>query len=334
MATKQVGRSTKTITCKKLYVSIKSGNSTFDNEVQRALVWNNQQKSLLIHSIICDYAIPPLYAVKNGSSFDFIDGKQRSYAIFDYMDDKYALRNIPTVIDADNMEYDLNGVKYSQLPEEYKMAISDYNLTINLFDQIDQDEIQEIFYRLNNGTSLKSTDKNFARAISKAEIVKLSNHPLFEKILTPNALGKYAQRTIVIQSLIMLKEENPCLDSKEIAPFLSTTELNDADVIRLTAIYDKFVELYDELSSNIKSNRHVIRKTFSRGGIPTFTPFIEEHIDETDKLVSFLKYFFSGAKGASIRDDYSLASSQGAGHQINVEKRQQILREEWNKFEE
>ena len=41
------------------YVDV--GIATFDNPIQRGVVWDIYRKSLLIHSILCGYPIPALY---------------------------------------------------------------------------------------------------------------------------------------------------------------------------------------------------------------------------------------------------------------------------------
>jgi len=318
-------------TAKKLYGQYTANKATFDNEVQRGIVWNVQQKSLLIHSLIMDYAVPPFYVVKAGrASFDFIDGKQRCFAIIDFMDGKYALKDVPSIIE-DDFETDINGMRYSDLPEEIRDKIDEYNLNLIIFDDITQEEIEDIFYRLNNGTTLKANDRNYAKAISKNEISQLCDHKIFLVALTNNARAKLAQRTIVIQSLIMLFNDKPCLDSKEIGPFMRTTEIEPQDVERLSGIYDKFLTIYDALAENKKENRFVMRKLMSRGNIPTLTPFIEKHGDD-EKIIPFLQYFFGGEKGSSISEEYNLASSQGAGHAVNVAKRIEILNNEFNRF--
>ena len=62
---------------------VEKGTATFENAVQRNLTWDNDRKSLLIHSMIINSAIPPFYASRNRTEkvYDFLDGKQRSNAI-------------------------------------------------------------------------------------------------------------------------------------------------------------------------------------------------------------------------------------------------------------
>ena len=158
---------------KKLSTMIKNGNAKFDNEIQRASVWNIHQKSLLIHTMLIGMPIPPLYASQENKVIDFLDGKQRSLAIYNFREGNFALRSVPEITLDDGTVTNVNGMKYGDLPEELKDAFDNYTVSIVTMDGITPEESQEVFFRLNNGTSLKTTDKNFAKAVSKDKIIEL-----------------------------------------------------------------------------------------------------------------------------------------------------------------
>ena len=64
-----------------------------------------------------------------------------------------------------------------------------------------------MFFRFNNGTSLKSSDKNFSKAVSPDKITALVDHPIFEMAMTENVRQKLSSRKIVINSYIMLSSD-------------------------------------------------------------------------------------------------------------------------------
>ena len=74
---------------------VQRGEIKFDNAVKRGLVWDVQRKSLLIHSMLTGYPIPPFYAVKGGGCYDMLDGKQRTNAIVDFISGKFELEGLP-----------------------------------------------------------------------------------------------------------------------------------------------------------------------------------------------------------------------------------------------
>ena len=49
---------------KQVVKMIGNGKITFENSVQRGFVWNKSRQSLLIHSIITGYPIPPCFCRK------------------------------------------------------------------------------------------------------------------------------------------------------------------------------------------------------------------------------------------------------------------------------
>ena len=73
------------------------GTIRFDHAVQRGYVWDIKRKSLLIHSMLIGYPIPPFYAAKNGECYDMLDGKQRTNAITDFINGKFELTDVPEV---------------------------------------------------------------------------------------------------------------------------------------------------------------------------------------------------------------------------------------------
>ena len=121
-------------TAKKLKKMVDKGTMTFDNAIQRGLVWKNDRKSLLIHSMIVGYPIPPFYAEKNeNGNMDMLDGKQRSNTIREFLDGEFALVDLPETENESSELIDLNGKKFSDLPQEFQDNITDYSLTLYFF---------------------------------------------------------------------------------------------------------------------------------------------------------------------------------------------------------
>jgi len=57
-------------TAKQLNKLAQKGLIQFDNAIQRGYVWDVKRKSLLIHSMLVGYPIPPFYAAKNGEGYE------------------------------------------------------------------------------------------------------------------------------------------------------------------------------------------------------------------------------------------------------------------------
>lgn len=151
---------------KNLHKMYQRNNLTFENEIQRVFEqWKDDQKSLLIHSILDDYIIPPIYLIKEDkgskdsrgraiSDYDVLDGKQRLTTVFDYIEDKFVLSDITPTIEIDEEEFELAGKKFSELDEELQQNITNYGFTIYNLEGNSDEEVEEFFLRINGGVSL------------------------------------------------------------------------------------------------------------------------------------------------------------------------------------
>ena len=152
-------------------------------DYQRPAVWGIPQKQLLIDTILKGYDIPKLYLRKvasNPDKYEVVDGQQRLRAIWGFINEEYAL--------ADNAD-DLNGVKiaglkYGQLMDDIRLDCFDaYNLDVVVITDSDEDEVREMFLRLQNGTSLKAQEKRNAMPGKMRDFVKsLVKHKFFENV--------------------------------------------------------------------------------------------------------------------------------------------------------
>ena len=157
-------------TAKQLNKLAQKGLIQFDNAIQRGYVWDVKRKSLLIHSMLVGYPIPPFYAAKNGEGYDMLDGKQRTGAIMDFLNGKFELTDIPEV-EVENEDgttdmVDINTLHFDEMEEILRDELESYSLTVYYFDGITEEEISEMFFRLNNGKPLSAIELSRAKAKS------------------------------------------------------------------------------------------------------------------------------------------------------------------------
>lgn len=151
-------------------------------EVQRDLVWTKSQNQLLIDSLFKDFDIPKVYfrdIEKEGkSAYAVIDGQQRLNAIFEFMDDHYEIST-----DADDLYGEkVAGKKWSELSSDLQIQFLDCSIDVVHLVGYTDEEIDETFLRLQNGTPLKAAEKR--RAISgnmRNVISELSKNDVFIK---------------------------------------------------------------------------------------------------------------------------------------------------------
>ena len=163
-----------------LSLNKRRGQINTNPDYQRPSVWTKNQKQMLIDSILRDYDIPKIYLHEVAKDkYDVIDGQQRIRTIWSFYDDEF-----PLAKDAD----DVNGhvvanKKYSELDPDVTDIIDIYNLDLVILDNISDDEIREMFLRLQNGTSLKAQEKRNAIPGKMRDYVKsIAAHQFFDKV--------------------------------------------------------------------------------------------------------------------------------------------------------
>lgn len=158
-------------------------------DYQRPSVWTKAQKQLLIDSILRDYDVPKIYLHKTGKdTYDVIDGQQRIRAIWSFYDDEFALSKEAEPVNDVKVE----NQKYSELPIEISSIIDSYGLDFVIIDNDSEDEIREMFLRLQNGTSLKAQEKRNAMPGNMRNFVKkVAEHPFFQKVNFKNSRYTY-----------------------------------------------------------------------------------------------------------------------------------------------
>lgn len=149
-------------------------------DFQRPAVWSRSQKQLLIDTILRSYDIPKLYWRKIGSNpdkYDVVDGQQRLRAIFEYQNGEFPLGKDCDPIDG----IDPSKMKYADLPDDLRLKFDTYSLDIIVLSDTGEDEVREMFLRLQNGTTLKAQERRNAMPGNLRTFVKqLAAHPFFK----------------------------------------------------------------------------------------------------------------------------------------------------------
>jgi len=115
---------------------------------QRNYVWSDKFASQLIESLILNVPIPPIYMAENESyEFDVIDGQQRVYSIYRFIDNQFKLNGLEVL-------NELNGQKFFQLEKKLQSKIRHKSLRCVVITADSHPEIKfEVFERLNTNTA-------------------------------------------------------------------------------------------------------------------------------------------------------------------------------------
>lgn len=177
-------------------------------DFQRPPVWSRSQKQLLIDSVLRGYDIPKFYWRKTGSGpdrYDVVDGQQRLRAIFEFHAGEFALQK-----DSDPIEgVDPSKLKYADLPDELRLKFDTYSLDVIVLSDTDEDEVREMFLRLQNGTTLKAQERRNAMPGEMRTFIKsLASHSFFDNCAFSNS--RFSFDLIAAQVTALELNGGPC----------------------------------------------------------------------------------------------------------------------------
>jgi hypothetical protein len=140
--------------------ALKRRDITVNRDYQRSdQVWPDSAKTYLIETIILGYPLPKIYLyqitdIKSRKTVkEIVDGQQRSLAILDFFNDKFALSKAAET-------ESLQGLKYSELEEEQQQAFLSFSLSFDLLVGATKDNIVEVFRRMNSYTVPLNAEEN------------------------------------------------------------------------------------------------------------------------------------------------------------------------------
>jgi hypothetical protein len=173
---------------------------------QRSAVWKPNQKQLLIDSILRKIDIPKLYLREtnsNGFTYEIIDGQQRMRTMWEFFSNKFRLSEEAEEVLIGDKLFEVAESTYDKLPSKVKVErIHKYTLDVVIIQQSTEDEIADLFFRLNNGTPLKPAEVRNAMpgAMTKA-IRELAKHEFFSKVSF--ASHRYAYDQVAAQMMML-----------------------------------------------------------------------------------------------------------------------------------
>jgi len=130
-------------------------------DFQRQEVWSLTKKKRLIDTILREWSIPPVhFVVTSDNRLEVLDGQQRLATVRDFLHDQFSIDAKISPIDI-SLE-PLNGKFYSQLAPPLKRKVDNYTIRSFRITEYQPDEPNELFYRLNQPTSLTAGEQRNA----------------------------------------------------------------------------------------------------------------------------------------------------------------------------
>lgn len=154
---------------------IENGDMDLQPDFQRGEIWPPQKKKKLIDSILRGWRIPPIHVVPNAKDVDeVLDGQQRLAAIRDFYGNKFPIDG--NIEPKDEVIVALDGCYYENLSPEWQRRFKKYSINLIRLTEYKPAEPAELFYRLNQPSSLTSAEqRNAYLGITRDQIKSLAN---------------------------------------------------------------------------------------------------------------------------------------------------------------
>jgi len=174
---------------------------------QRALVWNQRDKQLLMDSIVKNFSIGKIFwrdVRGSGHDYEVIDGQQRLNTICSF------LRNeLPLPGDSGR---ELEGKRYSELPAERIQAINNYQLDIEIAQGASDEVVRVMFRRLQLGKPLTNGERLKAMYgdIHAFVLELVQSHRVFNEALLGFANQRDSYVEVAAQIVRLSMQDRPC----------------------------------------------------------------------------------------------------------------------------
>ena len=182
------------------------GRMNVTAEYQRGKVWSTTQQALLIDSLLRGFSVPTIFLRKlpDGSTylFDVVDGKQRLTAIWRFMSDDIAL--LASAKPFPNLG-DLSGKRWSELNPKARDKLQFESVTVSRISDATNEEIRELFLRLQEGEPLNAAEVRNAMAGPLRDYVAdtLATHDLWPLTRIRSARRGLDEHSAILLALAM-----------------------------------------------------------------------------------------------------------------------------------
>lgn len=177
-------------------------------------IWSVEKQRLFIDSLFNDFDVPKLYfhdvrSKQPPKHYAVVDGKQRLHAIWQFLsgaletDDGFRVAD-----DLGQPPAPSGAVTFASLSPFWQAAFTGKSLSVVLIDDADDDDIEELFFRLNNGEALNAAEKrNALGGVICDQIRETAKHSFFTDTVSVSN-KRYQHYEIAAKFLLIEKTES------------------------------------------------------------------------------------------------------------------------------
>ena len=282
-------------------------------------VWRLEQEQLLIDSVLRKIDIPKIYLreiKQNPYKYEVVDGQQRIRALLRFMNDEFLLGEEAEDILLDGSPFQVAERMYSKLDQPLKIKrLYVYSLTVVIITNAEEDEVAELFFRLNNGKPLTSAEVRNAMPGRVTDVVRnLAKHSFFSKCAFKNR-GKAFDQVSAQMLCLELNGGLTDISDKTLTPmyrqFASGLPGKVEDTVR------KNLDLMDQM---FPARSRLLRRATAIN-IYLLVSYLSKHRNIKHSLQDIYKWFESSEIDRLKDPDYSYLMTRSANSRPSVEGR-------------
>lgn len=201
---------------------------------RESAVWSLDRQQLFIDSLLNGYDVPKIYLHDLRGQhptrvYALVDGKQRVTTIWRFLRDEFPLSprfkveeaNLPPELPPGTPP-PLAGMRFSEMDPAWREVLERTYLSVVLIQNATEEDIEELFSRLNNGEPLNAAEKRNARGGDMARLIReLAKRPFFtERLRFSNARYHHldlAARLLLIEQALGGGEGGEAAEVAEVA---------------------------------------------------------------------------------------------------------------------
>jgi hypothetical protein len=342
---------------KQLNRMVDNGLVRFDYPIQRSGgQWKELQKSYLIHSLAQNFPIPPVYFLgdkqdvpvvkkdvvvyENKTVRWVLDGKQRLTVIKDFSEGKFSLHEDTPVVIIEGDEYQIAGKYFNELDEEVvDMILSRTILTYTVDrDMITDDEIEDLFYRMNNGVTLTVQQKSKALmgVTWSTKLNELGNSEFFleKAAFSKEQLRSEGHHTAILQAMMMLDNGFKFANAsqKVISEYATTFK---TDNYNKNELFDKITEAVEYLDKSFDKKENLLLKKVNFPMTVLVALKAKESGLSHDKFLEWsldFKKAYKNSENAVIKTNYNDYTGTGSVSLVKVNGRYNEMLNHFSKY--
>lgn len=328
---------------KQLKGMVISGKINFNHIVQRSYVWERSRKSALIESMAIGYPVPAVYAKRMDDSanktYYIMDGKQRLSTIKEFLNNEFALTELPTICYIDGntgeeCECNISGMKFNELPESLQDHLNSVMFQVIYFDNLNKEEERELFKRLNAGKPLSTKSRLLASCKDIEGMLDIGSHAMFNEMLSDKARNNKNQVALVMKSWCMLNKDINTLsfESNVFNVILEETEISEFEKSEMIKVFDMIVDVHNILLNN--KYKKVAKKLYTETHFCSLVPYFDKAIKsdiDANMMADWIVEFYNTID-ASVSYEYNNSCTSGSAKNYSIVTRHKALAESYNNF--